>query len=343
MKEIMLPYVFIMWILVKAGVIKWNLRNATMITAVGCFLAMTLFTVSRFWAPVDLTDSSTVKAPHAVLSPLVGQKVESVLVNHNQVVEKGELLYTLEATDSIEEIKGLKAQIQAVKHQISATKMQIETDETTMARLMKLEEYSSQAERDDVRNAIQQGYSHLSELNAEIATIKAQISESQWQNEMNQVIAPFDGQIGVVNISKGTRTGNMHIYDTSKKFMEMRVSDQTYRYIKEGQFAEFYVNSHPGEVFRGKVHSITSGTGEATVSVKNGTQSVNQHVANNAGAHGRTVIIEFEEPKGYNIPIGATGSAWISATKPHPILGFMDIIGGATVRLKSLKAYLSAL
>ena len=59
--------------------------------------------------------------------------------------------------------------------------------------------------------------------------------------------------------------------------------------------------------------------------------------------HGRTIVIEFDEPEGYNIPIGATGSGWVSATKPHPMPGFMDIIGAATVRLKSYKAYLSAL
>ncbi len=343
MKEIMLPYVFIMWILVKCGVIKWNLRNATFIVSFGAFIATTLFTVSRFWAPVDLTDSSTVKAPHAVLSPLVGQKVKDIYVTHNQLVEKGDLLYTLESTDSQEQLKGLHAQIEAIKYQIQATETQIETDEKNLERLLTLDEYSSQVERDDLKTDIQKGYSELSELEAQITNVRAQIAENEYLNELNNIVAPFDGQMGVVNISKGTRTSNMHIYETDKKFMEMRVSDQTYRYIKVGQFAEFYVNSHPGEVFRGKVHSITSGTGEAKVSVANGAQNVSQHVVNNAGTHGRTVIIEFEEPEGYSIPIGATGAAWISATKPHPLLGFMDIIGGATVRLKALKSYLNAL
>lgn len=343
MKEIMLPYVFICWILVKTGVIQWNLRNATTIVALGAFIATSLFTVSRFWAPVDLTDSSTIKAPHAVLSPLVGQKVENVHVSHNEHVEKGQLLYELESQDADETIKGLHAQVEAIEHQIVATEIQVMTDEKNLARLLKLDEYASQVERDDLKNKIQQAYSQLAELRAQITNVRAQIAENEYLNELNQVVAPFDGQIGVVNLSKGTRTGNMHIYDTEKKFMEMRISDQAYRYVQPGQFAEFYVNSHPGEVFRGKVHSVTSGTGEAMVSVKNGAQSVNQHVAQNAGAHGRTVVIEFEEPQGYNIPIGATGSAWISADKPHPALGFMDIIGAATVRLKALKAYLSAL
>lgn len=343
MKEIMLPYIFIIWILVKIGIINWNLRNATIIVSFGVFLAATLFTASRFWAPVDLTDSSTVKAPHAVLSPLVGQKVKEVFVTHNQMVKKGELLYTLESTDSLEQIKGLYAQLEALKHQADSTNFQLKTDEKNLTRLKKLDEYSSEKERDDLVSNIQQGYSELSELNAQMAGIKAQISESIWLNDLNNIVAPFDGQIGVVNIAEGTRTGNMHIYDSSKKFLEMRISDQVYRYIKVGQFAEFYVNSYPGEVFRGKVHSITSGTGEAQVSVLNGSQSVSQHVVKNMGSHGRTVIIEFKEPEGYTIPIGATGAGWISATKPYPILGFMDIIGGATVRLKALKSYLNAI
>ncbi|GAL31716.1 multidrug resistance efflux pump [Vibrio maritimus] len=108
--------------------------------------------------------------------------------------------------------------------------------------------------------------------------INAQINQKQWLNDRNQVRAPFDGIVGVINIAEGSRTGNLHLFDTDRKFVEMRVSDQTYRYIEQGQFAEFFVNSHPGEVFRGRVHSITSNTGEATVSAQGSTQHVRQHV-----------------------------------------------------------------
>ncbi|EOB3571442.1 hypothetical protein ACHELY_000564 [Vibrio vulnificus] len=204
MKEIMLPYVFICWILVKTGLVKWTLKNAVIIVGIGVVLALALFTAHRFWSPADLTNSTTVKAPHAVLSPLIGQEVEAV-------------------------------------------------------------------------------------------------------------------------------------------FVEMRIADQTFRGIEVGQFAEFYVDAYPGEIFRGRVHSVTTGTGEAAVSVINGSQHVRQHVGNNMGSHGRTIIIEFIEPAGYNVPIGATGAGWVSAKKPHPLLGFMDIIGAATVRLKAYKSYLSAM
>ncbi|MFA0040069.1 efflux RND transporter periplasmic adaptor subunit [Vibrio sp. 10N.261.52.A1] len=343
MKEIMLPYILVCWILVKLGVVKWTLRNATIIVAIGLTLAFALFTAHRFWSPADLTDSTTVKAPHAVLSPLIGQEVEQVFVNHNQVVKKGDLIYTLRSVDTESQMIGLDAEKKAAKAEILALTHQIANDEKNLDRLTQLGDFSQESERDNLRTRIDTTNAQIASANAKILSIEAQIATAEWQNERREVRAPFDGQLSISNIVDGTRVGNMHLYNTNKKFVEMRIADQTYRGLKVGQFAEFYVNAYPGEVFRGRVHSLTTGTGEARVSVMNGSQHVRQHVGNNMNNHGRTIVIEFDEPEGYNIPIGATGSGWVSATKPHPMLGFMDIIGAATVRLKSYKAYLSAL
>lgn len=343
MKEIMLPYILICWLLVKSGLVRWTLKNATIMIGSGFFLAFMLFTAHRFWSPADLTDSTTVKAPHAVLSPLLGQEVDRVYVTHNQQVKKGDLIYTLKDVDTDSQIRGLEAQRAAAEAEILAVNHQISNDKKTLGRLERLNDYAQEQERDDIRTRIDSHIAKIASANAQIKSIEAQIATANWQNERREIRAPFDGQMSVANITDGTRVGNMHLYDTSKKFVEMRIADQSYKGIKVGQFAEFYVDAYPGEIFRGRVHSVTAGTGEARVSVMNGTQHVRQHVGNNMGSHGRTVIIEFEEPEDYIVPIGATGSGWVSAAKPHPALGFMDIIGGATVRLKSYKAYLSAL
>ncbi|MCL9777563.1 HlyD family secretion protein [Vibrio methylphosphonaticus] len=342
MKEIMLPYVLIIWLLVKLGVIKWTLRNAVLSVGFGAFIAFSLFTAHRFWSPADLTDSTTVKAPHAVLSPLFGQQVKDIYVTHNQHVKKGELLYTLESEDADEEIKSLRSSLIASEHRMISIEEQIIIDKKNYQRLVKLDEFSSELDRDELHTKIQKGNADLMAARSDADGIKAKINQTEWLNDRNQVRAPFDGIVGIINIAEGSRTGNLFLYDTGRKFVEMRVSDQTYRHIQEGQFAEFFINSHPGEIFRGRVHSITSNTGEATVSAIGSSQQVRQHVGNNAGSHGRTIVIEFEEPEGYNVPLGATGSGWVSADKPSSKLGFMDIIGGATVRLKALKAYLNA-
>ncbi|MGY5452906.1 HlyD family secretion protein [Agarivorans sp. MS3-6] len=343
MKEIMLPYILICWILVKTGVIQWTLRNAVLTVSIGVLLAAALFTAHRFWSPADLTDSTTVKAPHAVLSPLIGQEVEQVFVEHNQLVKKGDLIYTLKTEDTASQVVSLQAQKKAAQAEILALIYQVDNDKKNLQRLENLSEYAQEYQRDDLRTKIEQTEANVMSVKAQILNLDAQITTANWQHERREIRAPFDGQLSITNIVNGTRVGNMHLYDTNKKFVEMRIADQTYRGIEVGQFAEFYVNAYPGEIFRGRVHSLTTGTGEARVSVINGSQQVRRHVGNNMGSHGRTIIIEFDEPEGYNVPIGATGSGWVSANKPHPALGFMDIIGGATVRLKAFKSYLSAI
>lgn len=343
MKEIMLPYVFIVWLLVKTGVMKWTLRNAFISISLGLFLCFLLFSAHRFWSPADLTDSTTVKAPHAVLSPLIGQQIKEIYVVHNQKVNQGDLIYTLETEDGEEDIKSLRSNALATKHRITSIKEQNRIDEINYQRLINLNEFGIERERDEYHAKIQRGTAELMAAKADLDSVKAAIRKSTWLLDRKEVRAPFDGVVGIVNISEGSRLGNIHLFDTSKKFVEMRISDQTYRNIKQGQFAEFFVNSHPGEIFRGRVNSITVNTGEATISPVGSPQMVRQHVGNNMGSHGRTIVIEFNEPEGYSIPLGATGSAWVSASKPSTKVGFIDIIGGATIRLKSLEAYLKAL
>lgn len=343
MKEIMLPYILIVWLLVKLGVIRWNLRNAVISVAIGALLAFSLFTAHRFWSPADLTGSTTVKAPHAILSPLMGQEIDAIHVEHNQKVRQGELIYTLVAVDTSEEIRALKGEKLATQAEIAAIETRIANDQQNLERLQRLSDFASQASRDDLQAAIEVSRAQIMAQHAKLKSIDAKIKAAQWQNHRREVRAPFDGQVSVTNIASGSRVGAMHLYDTNRKFIEMRVADQAYAFLEPGQFVEFYVNAYPGEIFRGRLHSLSTGTGEASVAPLGGPQSVGRHVVQNRGNHGRTLIIEFEEPEGYDIPIGATGSAWVSANKPHPALGFMDIIGAATVRLQSFKAYLQAL
>jgi hypothetical protein len=70
---------------------------------------------------------------------------------------------------------------------------------------------------------------------------------------------------------------------------------------------------------------------------------VTQHVVKNSNDIGRTLILEFDEPEGVHIPIGATGKAWVAAEKPIHILGFLDLVIGSLLRFAATEAYLKAL
>lgn len=329
MKEVMIPYVLLMWILVSTGAIKWTFKSAFWIISGGAFILVVLGILSRLWAPVDFTYSSTVKSPHSVLSPLFGEQIEQIFVEHNQYVKKGDLIYTLLDTASEADVKKIEADIIKQQENIAQYNRDIQRGETSPDIFKKrdIESYRS-------RLRIEQ---------SALDSLLADLKKVQLEQVRKTVVAPFDGQVSIVNIANGSRVGNMHLYETSKKFVEMRIPDQAYRYLEKGQFSEFYVDAYPGEVFRARVHSITSGTGESSISPIQGPQHVRQHVGQNAGSHGRTVILEIFEPDGKVIPIGATGSAWIAANKPHPVMSFIDVIGAATVRLHSYKSYLNAL
>ncbi|WP_406610917.1 efflux RND transporter periplasmic adaptor subunit [Agarivorans sp. JK6] len=329
MKEVMIPYILIMWILVSTGAIKWTLKSAFWIVSGGLMILVLLGVLSRLWAPVDLSYSSTVKAPHSVLSPLLREQIDKIHVEHNQYVKQGEVIYTLIDTTSSAELEKIKASIVKQEEAIAQLKRDV-------ARANKSPEIFKQRE-------VEYYHSQLRIANSALASLHADAKKTEFEQERKTIRAPFDGQVAVVNVADGSRVGNMHIYDTGRKFMEMRIPDQTYRYVEVGQFAEFYVDAYPGEIFRARVHSLTAGTGESAVSPMQGPQSVRQHVGANASSHGRTVILEIVEPEGKVIPIGATGSAWISANKPHPFFGFIDVIGAATVRLHSYKSYLNAM
>lgn len=343
MKEIMLPYILLIWLLVKTGVMPWNLKTQFWSVSIGALIATLLFAASRFWAPVDLTNATTVRAPQAVLSPAIQQQVDQIFVTHNQMVKKGDLIYSLVDTTTESEVQALDQKITALRATIKASEVAIENDKLELQRQQKLGKFTSQQMIDNLVAKISSAEATNERYEADIKELEARKISAEYQNNLKQIRAPFDGQISLVNIAEGTRIGNMHLYDTSKKFVEMRIPDQAYAGVEQGRFAEFYVDAYPGHIFRGRVHSVLTGTGEASISTLQGDQSVRRFVGANMSSHGRTVIIEFDEPEGYNIPIGATGSGWISNRKPTEMIGFIDIIGGATVRLNALKAYLTGM
>ncbi len=359
MKEMLIPYILICWILVKMGIITWNLRNAVKMVGIGIGILMLLFFGHRMWSPVDMTNSTTVKAPHATLAPIMMMQVDEVFVDHNQKVKKGQLLYTQVSMDTKSQIQALEAEKQALSSQITANEAQKKADmhsikniEANYQRLSKMGSFAAEQSLEDVRAQLDTARARtaavdasINAVQAQIAGVEARLATARWQDDRKEVRAPFDGQVSIINLSSGAIFGGIHLYDTSRKFVEMRVADQTYGLIEPGQFAEFYVDAYPGRTFRGRVHSLRTGTGEAQVSLMPGDQHVRQHIGNNMSAHGRTVIIEFDEHMngGYDIPIGSTGQAWISARKPADFLGFIDMIGGATMRLTAMKSYLMAL
>ncbi|USD43399.1 efflux RND transporter periplasmic adaptor subunit [Vibrio sp. SCSIO 43135] len=343
MKEIMLPYILLVWLLFKFNVLKRTPSNYFATTLIGALLMVSLFFAHRFYSPADLTNSTTVKAPHAILSPAFGQQIDRIYIDHNQQVRKGEVLYTLRDDKIAAAIVEVEAGISEIAKSIEAKQVEWRQAKRNHKRNVDIQEHATKKDVEQSGDLIELIEAELAVLEAKFTGLQARLSNLEFEHERLTVTAPFDGMVTHIFIADGSRVGALHLWDINRKFIEMRIPDQAYKNIRPGQFSEFYVDSYPGEIFRAKVHSIVNATGEAQGSLMPIEQRVAGHIMMGSAPVGRTVILEMDSATMALMPIGATGSAWISADKPHRLLGFLDIIGGAGVRLTAAKSYLQAL
>lgn len=327
MKELLYPYIFICWLLLKTGIVKKTATSLTTMAIIGILMNVAVFFGHRFYSPVDLTDSSVVRAQSAILSP-VTESIDKYYVDHNERVTEGQLLYTLVSDEQENTIAQLEVDI-------GSKKAQFEQSKTDLERLEKLKNSVAQRDIDTLKSQIE-GFGY------ELESLEAKLAQAEYELSLLEIRAPFDGAITRLDTAEGSRVGNLQIWSTENKILEMRIPDQLWNRIKPGQFAEFYVDAYPGHIFRGRVHSTTLAIGEARGSHTSQEPGVAQQLMNNSKNLGRTVLIEFTDPEGIEIPIGARGSAWISTEKPFSLLEPIDMLGAATLRLKAMKSFLGA-
>lgn len=333
MKLIMVPYILVCWLLLKFGIVK---RTLGTYIAMGCgavFILLMVLTFTRYLAFIDLTATTTVKAPHIVLNTPAGGEIDRIYVTHNQRVKAGDPIYSFK-TDRYD------IQMAAKRAEKSHLETQLNKLSVDLKRLGKLRgDIVPQSEFDAKR-------AELDTQRDFVIKAEQDMADLQWKMDKAMVRAPVDGQVNVVYVSEGqyfgeTRPASITMF-TTKKFIELRIPDQVYGYIKPKAFAEFYVDAYPGKIFRARVQSISGANGESQGSLLPTPQSVTQHVMRNQNEVGRTVILEFEDPQGIQIPIGATGKAWIATEKPAPVLGFLDVVAGMLLRFGAAESYFKA-
>ncbi|MGC3834924.1 Putative Multidrug resistance efflux pump [Moritella viscosa] len=172
---------------------------------------------------------------------------------------------------------------------------------------------------------------------ADLANQTAVYAQALWNLENTRVYAPADGYLTNFIIREGQYIGAMpriQMY-TKEKYVLMRVNHQAIRNIKVGQGAEFASAVYPGHIFAAEVEGIIEATGEAQGSLLARETSVRVTTGLNVMNKHHFVRLKLIEIEDYDIPVGAVGLAWISGVKPIAFLGFLDVIRGIIIRMKS--------
>ncbi|MBL1415954.1 MAG: HlyD family secretion protein [Moritella sp.] len=180
---------------------------------------------------------------------------------------------------------------------------------------------------------------------ADLANQTEVYAQAQWNLDNTLIYAPADGYLTNFIIREGQYIGAMpriQMY-TNEKYVLMRVNHQAIRNIEVGQAAEFASAVYPGHIFSAEVEGIVEATGEAQGSLLAKETPVRATTGQNVQNKHHFVRLKLIETEGYDMPVGAVGLAWISGVKPVAFLGFLDVIRGIIIRMKSQIYYFYAM
>ncbi|AJI44676.1 efflux RND transporter periplasmic adaptor subunit [Francisella tularensis subsp. novicida] len=188
------------------------------------------------WKQVINTIGEAQAVQSTAISSQSGGIVSEIHFKSGQEVKKGDLLFKLDTSQ-------LKANLEEALSNLKLAKI-------TKDRYNKLvEQKATSKESADKANA-----DYLSAL-AQVQNIESQIG-------FKEIRAPFDGKIGIRNISLGQYFNNgdnaATLTTIAPIFITFPVPQNKVSMISVGQEINFYSDSYPGETFTGKITAINS-------------------------------------------------------------------------------------
>ncbi|MEM9330641.1 MAG: efflux RND transporter periplasmic adaptor subunit [Pseudomonadota bacterium] len=179
------------------------------------------------------------------LSSTVTERIKTVNFSDNQRVSKGDLLVEMESAEEL-------AQLAEEQYRMELAKLQLDRTRELVSR-----QAQTQAE--------------LDQRELELETAKARIAAIQSRIEERRVVAPFDGVVGIRNISIGAlvQPGTLitTIDDDSVMKLDFSVPEIFLSTFGVGVEVEAKASAYAGQVFKGTVTSVDSRVDSVTRAV----------------------------------------------------------------------------
>lgn len=233
MIAIMAVYLVVLFVLVRTGIVRFNLFWKCSPVIVLLLLNLLLFIPMGWGAP----QGPAVVVRNAVsIVPNVAGEVIDVPVAANTPLRVGDVLFKIDPVPYEAQVKGIEAQLKLSD--------------------MRLAQMTQLLERDAGRGFdVQQRQSEVDQLNA-------QRDNARWNLDKTIVRAPADGYVTNVALRKGARVTNlpltpvMAFIDTSNTIVGVEIAQNDARYLRTGQPVEVTFKFFPGKIYTGRVESI---------------------------------------------------------------------------------------
>ena len=245
------------------------------------------------------TDNAYVKANIIHIAPSVSGTIDQVLVNDNESVKKGQLLYTIDKRPfqialkkansalalakqahaaNFEAVESAKASVLEREAELHWATLNFKRVQTLVTKGRASVSSGDKAKSDYLiaKSSLKKAESLLSEAivqlgapdaeNAAIQSAKASVLEALLNLDYTDIRAPADGVITHLSLNPGDMAiashTNVSIISPDNFWIEANFTETQMQNIKTGQIVTITLDMYPNQTLTGKIDSISRSTGQ---------------------------------------------------------------------------------
>ena len=222
---------------------------------------------------VDRTTATgfVVAKRQATVSAEITGKVKEIFVAEGMRVSKGYVLATLDKRTALAALEDFRNQLAVAEANSKSLRLEMEYQKSELVRFRVLRsgQFITESELRLQENRVEVLDAKLDALVAGEVAVQAKLELANLTVEQHTIRSPFSGVVSEVNVQPGevispfsaggsfTRTGVCTIVDVSSLSVEVDLPEGSVARISVGDSAEISLTSVPGEIFSGKIESVS--------------------------------------------------------------------------------------
>lgn len=199
----------------------------------------------------------------------VSGRIDRVLVDVNDRVQRGQLLAIINTEVISDQIRQSRASLTAAQAQVAQAQATLDGDEAQLTRLLEVQRLSdgrvpSEAEIDLAEAAVNRGRASVAAARANVASAQAQLSTAQVSLDRATIRSPVAGVVLARQVEPGQtvianfNTPTLFILAEDLGTMQLRVNlnEADVGQVEVGQDSTFTVDAYPGRRFPATVERV---------------------------------------------------------------------------------------
>ena len=228
-------------------------KNMLLWSVIGILLVISSYILFRYTASHPSTDDAYVQANIVNIAAQVTGPIEHIYVKDHQIVQQGQLLFTIDPRPYQIAVKKAAAVVLA---QQAALRLATQNAHRLLP-LVRIGQ-ATQASGD-------QAQSQLDGAQAELAANEAQLAQAQLDLEHTHITAPLAGVISQFLLQPGNNVlANMTLFtliEQNNFWVDANFKETQIARVKSGQPVKIVLDMFPHQVFHGVVNAVSSASG----------------------------------------------------------------------------------